>query len=43
MSSEAILWGGSPKAPEGTPLGAGYGTGDLEGLQTCIYAGPVTY
>jgi prepilin-type N-terminal cleavage/methylation domain-containing protein/prepilin-type processing-associated H-X9-DG protein len=36
MLSEAILWAGSPKAPEGTPLGKGYGTGELEGLSTCI-------
>jgi prepilin-type N-terminal cleavage/methylation domain-containing protein/prepilin-type processing-associated H-X9-DG protein len=35
MSAEEILWGGSPKAPEGTAIGMGYGNGILEGLMTC--------
>ncbi len=43
MSSEAILFGGSPKAAQGEALGAGRGSGELEGLQTCIYVGQPTY
>jgi len=41
--SEEIVFGGSPAAAPGQALGKGYGTGEFEGIQTCIYVGTPTW